>query len=68
MGAPKTKDEKSTVNEDKAATSFDPDAVLQLLGFGWFQVKFLVFMAYGMVFPQAAVLVWNFLSASPLHR
>ena len=56
------------VGSSPAPKAFDSDAILQSLGFGWFQVKFLVFMAYGLAFPQAAIFVYNFLGATIPHR
>jgi len=46
----------------------DPDSIFNALGFGWFQAKFIIFTTYGMLFPQAAVLVFNFIGADLPHR
>ena len=47
---------------------FDTDVILGHLGFGWFQIKMIVVLFYGILFPTAAVLIYPFIGFVPRHR
>lgn len=75
MGAPKTSDnqkdeEKSTVSgsDDGVNKAFNADAIFTHLGFGWYQWKFIFWVGYGLLFPQAAILMYTFVGFVPRYR
>ena len=63
-----TDQQQQSEKEDEVVFNFNTDAILERLGFGWFQLKFILFASYGMLFPQAAIFIYNFLGADPPHR
>ena len=64
-----TDQQQQLEKEDEVVVfNFNTDAILERLGFGWFQLKFILFASYGMLFPQAAIFIYNFLGADPPHR
>ena len=61
-------DPEVTNNQEHPNSPMDTDSIFNALGFGWFQAKFIIFTTYGMLFPQAAVLIFNFIGADLPHR
>lgn len=71
---------KSTSNADDSSPqdtphglpntrAFNPDIILEQLGpIGWFQIKFILCVGYGLLFPTAVILMYTFVGGVPAHR
>lgn len=75
MGAPKTVENEKTpdLNSPRCSYSvgdaFNADIILTKLGkYGWFQLKHLLWLGYGLLFPTASILIYTFVGATPAHR
>lgn len=52
-----------------AGDAFNADIILGHLGkIGWFQVKYLFCIGYGLLFPTSCILIYVFVAAVPAHR
>lgn len=75
MGAPKSIENEKPPNSDSSsnnyneADAFNADIILTKLGrIGWFQVKYVLCVGYGLLFPTAAILIYTFVGGVPAHR
>lgn len=79
MGAPKPIENEKPPNQDgPAANTFDDgdpgdafnaDIILGHLGkMGWFQIKYLFCIGYGLLFPTSCILIYVFVGGVPAYR
>nr|CAH0104623.1 unnamed protein product [Daphnia galeata] len=76
MGAPKSIENEKPPNQEESTSSscldgdaFNADIILNHLGkFGWFQLKYLLCIGYGLLFPTSCILIYVFVGAVPAHR